>query len=201
MVTIEGFTGTLDTLVNGQTRTGLSTSFQGTTITTTLYIGQTAQIDHSFNSNIVSTNPNGVQTGSALVTGSVSVSLIKETMTGTIVSHSFINTPVSAGHRVYLRLNNDPTTLGPKVYETATDINGQYSFAVSTVELGTAGFPQNATIWINDFAATRDTIKANNTRVPGQSGVFQMSSVNQTGLYNNAIKNAVYVRYTNFVPN
>ncbi len=201
LVTIEGFTGTLDTIANGETRKGLSTSFQGTNFTKTLVIGQTAQIDYSFNSNQISTNPNGIQTGKATLTGSVSVSLIKQTMTGTVVSLSFINAPVHEGHKVYLRLNNDPVSLSPKVYETSTDINGQYTFDLTTVEMGTPGFPQTATVWINDFAATRDTIKPNNTRVLGQPGVFQMSSVSQAGLYNNAIKNAVYVRYNTFLPN
>lgn len=200
-ITVEGFTGTLDTLVNGQTKTGLSAVFQGTTMNRTLVMGQTAQVDFSFDSRNVASNPNSLNIGSATITGSVSMTLVEETMTGTIVSYGLVNMAPPAGHKVFLRLTNDPVTGSPKTYETTTDANGVYSFDVSTVEMNTPGFAQNAQIWINDYATTRDTLKANNTRVTGPSGVFQMSTQNENGLYNNTIRNAVYVRYTIFFPN
>ena len=200
-ITIDGFTGTLDTLVNGVTKNGLSAVYQGTTITTTLIMGQPQQVDHSFDSRNVASNPNAIQTGTAILTGSASINLIKETMTGTLVSYSSINAPVPAGHKVYLRLQNDPVSLSGKVYETTTDANGYYSFELSTVANGTQGFSQNATIWMNDYAATRDTLKADNTVAKGMPGVFQMNSTTESGLYNHTIRNAVYVRYNTFVPN
>jgi hypothetical protein len=198
MVTIEGFTGTLDTMqVDGKIKTGSSAIFTGTTTTLTLYMGQNAQFNHDFMQQPVSSNPGGIVTGTALVTGSISVSIWKET-TG---APTAINVPVPAGHKVYLRLANDPATLAPKTYETETDVNGNYSFNLSTVASGYTGFPQDATVWINDYAATRDTVKLNNTRVPGLSGVYQKATVTVNGAFNHSIKNAVYVRYTTFVPN
>ncbi len=194
-ITIEGFTGTLDTLVNGQTKKGLSAVFQGTTMTTNLVMGQTAQVDFSFDSRNVASNPNSIQTGTATITGSVSISLIEE---GT---GNPVHVAPPAGHKVYLSLANDPATGSPKTYETTTDAQGVYRFDVATVSMNTAGFNQNAQIWINDYAATRDTLKANNTRATGRSGVYQMSTVAQNGIFNNTIRNAVYVRYTTFVPN
>lgn len=200
-ITIDGYTGTLDTLVNGQTKKGLSTAFEGTNMVTTLFMGQNEQINYTFNSNVVTTNPNGIQTGTATLTGSVSISLVKETGTAPNFIYSFTNAPVEAGHKVYLRLDKDPITQAPRVYETTTDANGNYTFNFTTVNAGTAGFGQNATIWINDFAATRDTLKANNTRVPGPAGVFQRSTINENALYSNTLRNAVYVRYNTFQPN
>jgi hypothetical protein len=201
MITIEGFTGTLDTLVNGQTRAGLSAVFQGTNLTTTLVMGQTQEVDHSFDSRNVSSNPNSIQAGNATVTGSVSVSLIKETKLDSVTTvYGSVNVPVEQGHKIYLKLDKDPISQTQKVYETTTDAKGYYTFTLSTVAPGTSGFNQTGTIWINDFASTRDTLKANNTRILGKPGVFKMSTTIENNLFNNTIRNAVYVRYTTFIP-
>lgn len=200
-ITIEGYSATLDTVVNGQTKKGLLTAFEGTNMQLTLVMGQTQQVNHRLTVQNIATNPNTLKTGTAMVTGSVSISLIEETMTGTLVSYSPVNIAPPAGHKVYLRLTNDPISGAEKTYETTTDANGVYSFQISTVESGSAGFPQNATIWINDYAATRDTLKTNNTRKTGPAGVFQMSSQFEGNLYNHTLRNAVYVRYNSFVPN
>jgi hypothetical protein len=200
MITIEGFTGTLDTLVNGAKKTGASAIFQGTTTTMMLYMGQNVQLNYTLNQQ-TSGNPGTIQTGTATVTGSVSMNILKETTTGTVVSVNAVNFPVPIGHKVYLKLENDPSTFGARVYETTTDMNGNYTFNVNTVASGTTGFPQDVTIWVDDYATTRDTLKANNTRATGLSGVFQKATVTRTGVFNNSIKNAVYVRYATFVPN
>ena len=194
-ITIEGFTGTLDTLVNGQTKTGLSAVFEGTNMNRTLVMGQTAQVDYSFDSRNVASNPNSLQTGTATITGSVSVSLVEQN------SGNPINVAAPAGHKVYLRLSNDPATGSPKTYETTTDAQGVYRFDVATVAMNTPGFSQNAQIWINDFATTRDTLKSDNTRITGRAGVYRMSTISETGLFNNTIRNAAYIRYTTFVQN
>lgn len=199
-ITFEGFTGTLDTLVNGEIRTGLAAVFQGTSMTTTLIMGQPKQVDFSFDSKNVTSNPNTIKTGTALVTGSVSISFVNETLIDTNVVYGFVNVPVESGHKVYLSIDKDPYTQSTKIYETTTDENGNYSFQINTVEAGAPGFQQNVKIWVNDFAATRDTIR-NNVRVPGPAGVFKMSSITENGVYNNSLKNALYVRYNTFSPN
>lgn len=202
MITIDGFTGTLDTLVNGISRTGQYASYLGTSETTTLFMGQNMQLDYSFTGSPVNTNPGTVNAGSATITGSVSMSIMKETLVGNITALSLINVPVPAGLTVYLNFNKDPSLLATKLYTATTDGNGYYTFNVATVAPGTAGFSsQTATVWIPDYAATRDTIKVNGNRVAGRDGVFGMSSTTQSNVYNGSIKNATILRYTSFTPN
>jgi hypothetical protein len=202
LITIEGFNGTIDTMqVNGQVKTGPAAIFTGTTQTRTLVMGQNVRVDHDFSHQLVNGNPNNLQTGNATVTGSVSMSLVRETTTGTVINHSSVNVPVSAGHKVYLSLSNDPGTMATRVYETTTDANGYYTFNVTTVGPGNTGFPQSAIVWVNDYAATRDTLRGTNTRVPGLPGVYPGAQVPVTGVFTSSIKNAIYVRYITFVPN
>ena len=201
VITIDGFTGTIDTLINGTTKTGLLANYPGTTFNRTLVMGQNSFADWSFNGNYVTTNPNTVlKIGTATITGSVGVNLIKEVLTGTLVTLTTTNVALE-GQKVYLNFSNDPNTLGTRMYEATTDASGYYSFEVSTVASGTSGFNQNATIWVADFATTRDTIKANNTRKTGRAGVFSQSTLFQNGVYNNNIRNAQHLIYSSFTSN
>jgi hypothetical protein len=201
MITIDGFNGTLDTIVNGATRTGLYSTYAGTTITRTVYMGQNIQVDHMFTGSNVTTNPNTVlKIGNATVTGSVGVSLFRQVMTGTLVTLTTTNVPLP-NQKVYLNLSNDPTTLATRLYETTTDGAGYYSFNVTTVAPGTAGFSQTAVLWVSDYAATRDTITTTNTIKAGRAGVFSMQSTTVTGVYNSSIKNANHFIYNVFTPN
>lgn len=199
-ITIDGFTGTLDTLVNGVTRTGAYSTFAGTSTNVNLVMGQNFTFNYDFSASNVVSNPNNLNVGTAVVTGSIGIEYLKETVIAPnppFFSPTVV--PVPAGHKVYLRLANDPNTGSPKVYETTTDGNGFYQFTVNTVAMGTNGFNQNAEIWIEDHSATRDTLKANNTVKTGLKGVYQMETRNQNGVYKNGIKNANHLSYTNFI--
>ena len=198
-ITIDGFTGTLDTLINGVTKKGFYSTFAGTNQNRTLFMGQNVQFNHDFTATNITSNPNIiVNVGSATITGSVAVNFFKEVTTGTVVSLTSTNVPL-ANQKVYLTFNKDPNTLANKLYETTTDGNGYYTFNISTVASGTSGFNQNATIWVADYAATRDTIKANNTIKTGKTGVFQMQTLFQNGVYNNNIRNANHFFYNSFI--
>ncbi len=201
LVTIEGFTGTMDTIVNGNTRTGLFTNYIGTQQTRQIIIGQANQFDYLMANSTINSNPNTIyQIGTGIVTGSVAVNQFKQVQTGTLVSLTSTNIPL-ANHKVYMTFNKDPNTLATKYYEVTTDANGVYSFNVSTVLNGTAGFNQNATIWVADYATTQDTISTSNTIKTGRAGVFQSITTNVNGIYNNSVKNANNFVYTNFVRN
>lgn len=201
LVTIEGFTGTMDTIVNGTARTGLYTNYIGTQQSRQIIIGQANQFDYQFNSSTINSNPNTIyQIGTGIVTGSVAVNLFKQVQTGTLVSITSTNIPLP-NHKVYMSFNKDPNTLATKYYEAITDANGVYSFNVSTVMNGTSGFNQTATIWVADYSTTQDTISTTNTIKIGRAGVFQSITNNVNGVFNNSIKNANNFVYTNFVKN
>lgn len=203
-ITFDGFTGTLDTLINGITKTGFASIFSTGSTNRTLVMGQNVQVDNNFTgSPIVGTNPTtSYKIGSATITGSVGVNLIKEVTTGTLVTLTTTNMPV-AGRMVYLNFTNDPYTQATKSYTTTTNAEGYYSFDVATV--ATSAFPlfnsQNASIWVADYATTRDTLKANNTIKTGRAGVFGMQTINQFGIYNNHIRNANHFVYSSFTAN
>jgi hypothetical protein len=72
---------------------------------------------------------------------------------------------------------------------------------VTTVPMATPGFTQDAVVYINDYATTRDTITTSNSLKTGRAGVFRSTSVNVNGVYNNTIKNANHLTYSNFTAN
>lgn len=200
-ITIDGFEGPQDTIVNGVAKPGLYSVYNGTSINRTLFMGQNSQFDYVMGTNVITSNPNvNLKTGTAIVTGSVGVNFLKEITTGTVISITTTIMPV-ANHKVYLNLNNDPGTQSQKSYVATTDANGYYSFTINTVEAGTPGFNQNANIYVPDYAASRDTVKVNNVIKTGRAGVYQMQQTNQGGLYNNTIRNAIHFNYNGFIPN
>jgi len=199
-ITIDGFTGTHDTLVNGVVKTGVYSTFAGTSLNVNLVMGQNFTQNYNFNANNAISNPPTLNVGTAVVSGSIGIERLQETIIG--ANPPFYNpviVPFPAGHKVYLRLTNDPSTGNAKTYETTTDGNGYYTFTVNTVANGTNGFNQNANIWIEDFASTRDTIMVNKSVRTGRKGVYQKESRNETGVFNNSIKNANHLSYDNFV--
>ena len=201
LVTIDGFTGTQDTIINGVTKTGLYSTYAGTTNNRTLFMGQNSQYDYQFTAGVVSTNPNTVlKIGTAVVTGSVGMNFVKEVLTGTVVSITTTMVPVP-NHKVYLNFSNDPNTQATKAYEAVTDASGYYSFTLTTVAPGTTGFNQNASVYVPDFATTRDTLRPNNTIKTGRAGVYSGTTINQNGVYNNAIRNATHFSYSSFTQN
>lgn len=209
LFTLNGFTGTLDTLINGVTKTGLYANYFGTQYNINLQMGATYdQGTYNFNASNLSTNPNNIIIGSASVSGSVSANHVLTTKTGTndpVVVGGGTNIAVPAGVTVYMTIDKDPTTLAPKMYTAQTDANGRYSFTFNTVNSGTTGFNQNGTIWVADYATTRDTLRVvdgnNAPTTPGRSGVFNNVSTNQNALYTNENRNATNLNYSSFTSN
>lgn len=198
-ITVDGFTSTLDTLVNGQTKEGLISTFAGISFSTSLSMGQNFTYNYSFTASNGQSNPNSLQTGTAVVSGSVGLSMVKEIQTGTLISLTTAFLPL-ANHKVYLNLSKDPITQNTKLYETTTDGNGRFSINLNTVLQGSAGFTQSASLWINDYATTRDTVKLDNTIRTGRPGVYNGHTINLNGLFSSEIRNANYLQYTTFTP-
>lgn len=206
-LTIAGFHATQDTVINGVTKTGLWANYFGNSTNITLIMGTTYDYGvHNFSASNLNSNPNNIMIGSAVLSGSISMNLATKLTTGTVVTiGGSTNVAIPAGITVYMTLDKDPTLLAPKMYTTTTTAGGKYSFNFPTVALGTAGFNQNATIWVADYAANRDThVVVNNAiqaNIAGPSGVFGNSSTNEFGLYNNEIRNATNFGFGGFTPN
>lgn len=205
MVTIDGFTGTQDTIINGVTKTGLYATYAGLNSNPVLTMGQNVTINHNFTATNVSSNPNTITIGSAIVTGSVNMNLVRKVTTGTVVAFSTTNIAVPANTPVYLSFDKDPTLLNTKMYQTTTSANGSYTFNLSTVPVGTSGFNQDATIWVADWATSRDTMNFNGTNfiniTPGVQGVYNKATTTTNGVYSTEIRNAINLGYGAFVPN
>ncbi len=205
MVTIDGFTGTQDTIINGVTKPGLYATYAGLSSNPTLTMGQNVTINHNFTATNVSSNPNLITIGSAIVTGSISMNLVRKVTTGTVVAFSATNIAVPANTPVYLSFDKDPTLLTTKMYQTTTNANGTYTFNLSTVPVGTSGFNQDATIWVADWATSRDTMNFNGTTflniTPGVQGVYNKSTTTTNGVYSTEIRNAINLGYGAFTPN
>ena len=198
-ITIDGFTSTMDTIINGVTKTGLLTTYNALNTNFFVSMGQTFTYNHLYSTQNAAGNPNtNFKIGTAKITGTVGIDYVKEVLTGTLVTLTTTFVPV-AGRKVYATITKDPSTLLAKTYEVITDANGRYNFDISTVASGTSGFgSQNATVWVADFATTRDTLKANNTIKTGKAGVYSMITDTQFGLYNLHIRNAVNFDYSSF---
>ncbi len=205
LITIDGFSGTQDTIINNVTKPGLYATYAGTSITRNLFMGQNSTLDHNFTASNVSSNPNVITIGSAIVTGSVSMNLVRKVTTGTVVAFSTTNIAVPANTPIYLSFDKDPTLLNTKMYQSTTGANGTYTFNLSTVPVGTSGFNQDASIWVADWATSRDTMNFNGTNfiniTPGVQGVYNKSTTNTNGVYSTEIRNAINLGYGAFTPN
>lgn len=208
-MTIAGFNGTQDTLINGVTKTGLYANYFGTNDWINVIMGTTYEYGvYNFNASNLTSNPNNIVIGSAIVSGSISANHILTSKTGTnpaVVVGGGTNIAVPAGITVYMSLDKDPTTLAPKLYTTTTDANGRYTFTFPTVASSTNGFDQDADIWVADYATTRDTIREVNgnsaPKTTGPSGVFGNVSTFQGSLYNNENRNATNLNHSTWTPN
>jgi hypothetical protein len=217
-IVIDGFSSTLDTIVNGVKKTGLPCLYLGTSLNPNAFSGQTTFANHNFVASNVGSNPNNITLGSAIVTGTIGMNFVRQyvaVVSGTPQApvYSTTNVIVPAGTKVYLDLTIDPSTLAPKQYMATTDATGGYTFNLSTVAAGTAGFNQNSVISMPDYARSRDTVKVtamytgtvltstSSSITPGLQGVYQSTQVNQNGLFNGEIRNAVNLNYGTFTPN
>lgn len=220
---IEGFTGTQDTLINGVTKTGKMCAYVGTSASPQVYKGQTTWWNPntwSFgNGNMFVitdvTNPTSPAIGTALITGSIGCSFVKDDRTNnngtiTISPPTSTTVPVPDGTKVWYTFDVEPLTLTTKVYQTTTSA-GSYSFSVSTVSVNTPGFTQNGTVWLSDLTGTRDTVKCmtvitgtvvapQTTATPnttGKPGTWNGAGITsfQGGLFNGEVRNAVNLTY------
>lgn len=204
LLTIEGFSGTQDTVINGVTKKGLYATYNGLTNNLNVTMGQVITTNHAFTASNVSSNPNNIVIGTAVVSGSVGMTLpIKQTGTLSVGSTTLV--PVPANTLIYLTFDKDPSILTSKVYQTTTGANGSYSFTVNTVAMGTSGFNQDATVWAPDFAAKRDTVTYSNATptgtITGPMGVFSQIQTVRNGVYTYSIKNATNLNYSSFTQN
>lgn len=216
-VIIEGWQGTQDTVINGVTKPGRLCNYFGTSNFVQVHKGQATWWNNinrwSFvfgNMSVVNdnNNPTSPNLGTAIVTGSVGYTTWQSSVTvvsGTAGAPAITNTYVmkSPNTKVYATFNNDPLTLSPKPYVATTDANGSYTFNFATVNPGTPGFGQSATIWVSDLQATRDTFKIQSTYTgtlfvstatsiaTGRAGVYDGFNNNQGNLFSNEVRNAV----------
>lgn len=215
-VMVEGWQATMDTVVNGVTKTGRLSNYFGAEQTVQVYVGQSTFVNFNTwsmgNGNVTIVNdvnnPGTINQGTATITGSVNISHVRQMVTvvsGTPGAPVISNTqvPAPAGTKVYCTFNSDPTTFSTKVYQTTLDANAGYSFNIATVAMGTPGFNQNATVWVADFAATRDTVKVTTTMTgtvfvssttvvaTGIPGIWNTSGTQNpiNGLYNGELRN------------
>ena len=212
-VTMNGFNGTQDTIINGVTKTGLYANYFGNTPgNTTFFMGTTHDFGvFNFVASNLTSNPNNIMIGSAAVTGSVSLThFLKTVTTGTAASVAFgaTNTAIGAGTTVYLAFDMDPTILTTKMYTTTTNASGYYTFNLATVAMNTSGFNnQDATIWVADYTGTKDSIMTINggagSVIPGSSkpGVFGNAQTTQFSLYNNEVRNNAHINLGGFTAN
>jgi hypothetical protein len=198
-ITVNDYVGTKDTILLGNiTKTGPYNTFGGTTLTKTFVKGQDQTFTYTMIGTPLVVNPNQPPViGTAVVTGSVFINFFKQTgpTTYVIAPYTLPNYPVT------LKLDKDPTTQMIRTYSGMTDANGIYSFTVQTTDIGTPGFVQTATVSVNDYAATQDTIKTGNIRVTGKSGVYAGTFNTVAGVTNTKIKNQINMTYNAFTPN
>lgn len=209
-LTIESWNGTLDTLINGVTKVGFPGTFFGFTSTYNVSSGSNLTQNHTAGFSPVTSNPNPTQIGTAQVSGQIYNNLaLKSRSTPTsIPAFSSTNIPVGAGVTVLCEFDKDPTSLVKKIYTTTTDAAGRYSFTgLATVAAGTSGFSQNAKIWVDDLAKTRDTLVNIGTTlvvtstVTGKTGVYNNASTSPTGLFSNENRNAQDIILSTFTQN
>ena len=206
-MTLAGFNGTQDTIINGVTKTGLYANYFGSSANLNLVMGTTYEFGvYNFNASNLTSNPNNIMIGSAALSGSISMNQALKVTTGTVITTGgSTNVAVPAGITVYMTLDKDPTLLAPKMYTTTTTAGGRYSFTFPTVASGTAGFAQNGTIWVADYAATRDTFQIlngnNSSLITGPTGVYGNNSTNENALYNNENRNATNFSFGGFTQN
>lgn len=211
LLTIDGFNATQDTVINGVTKPGLYATYIGTSSNRTLYSGSNDYFNYQFNASNLTSNPNTIAIGNAVITGSVGVNYVLKSKATATSSPVFGSTviPVAAGTVVYLDFSNDPTILTTKRYQTTTDAAGNYTFNLATVSSTAAGFPQNANIWVNDMSKSRDSITVVGTgtaavvtgTVNGLPGVYNSTSTFQNSVYSTEIRNAINLTYNAFSPN
>lgn len=187
------FTGTKDTLVGTSVKTGLLNVYSAGSSNVTLYKGVNYDYTRNIYGNALVNAPVSYNAGTAVVTGSLGINYVKKR-----TNFNLDTTLILAGATVYLEYDRDPITLQKKVYTATTDAQGKYSFTVTTPNQNVSNFNQQAKLWINDRAATRDTFTVSNQRVTGAAGVYFGYDYTIGGVYSTSINNANYFIYSSF---
>lgn len=205
--TVKSFVATLDTIFNGATRQGPLASYNGINQTLTLRAGIDQSRDHNITASVITNDLSNLPLGTAVVRGVITRQIVREEeLAGGGTNISNINVPAS-GVTVFLDFNKDPSSNSTKTYTATTNAQGQYSFSLPTVNLGTTGFSQNAILRLPDLNATRDTLKVlaigTETTVTGPAGVYNGSTnfSNQNDLFSTEVRNAVNFNFSSFTEN
>ncbi len=201
-ITIANRVGTFDTIVNGVTKTGPTVNFYGTNTNVWVYKGSPATYNYNmWASSPIVGNPMPVTIGTAVISGTIQVLQMEEdTFTGPIYYYNASAYMPVANHSVRLDFNVDPLTMLRKTYTTTTNASGVYSFTVTTSD--DPGFNPYGYLRLNDYVATRDTLRVNKTTVStGISGVFDGNCSTCFfigGIDPNEVINHQNYTYTNF---
>lgn len=212
LVNIDGFNATQDTMINGVTKPGLYATYVGTQTTFNLFSGTNQVFNHNFTATNLTSNPQTIAIGSAVVTGSIGMQFVLKSRATPTSAAVFGTTvvPVPAGTKVYLDFDKDPTTLATKRYETTVDASGNYTFNLATVSSTATSFNQDASLWVADYSRTRDTVLVVGTgtaaisggaNITGKAGVYNNNTNFTGGVYTSEIRNAINLTYTGFTAN
>lgn len=187
-ITVNDKIGTRDTIKNGSTITGPNANFNGTTTSRTFIKGVNQVFNHTMSATILVGNPDPIVIGSAIVTGTV---LIRHYQEDTISAGNYfyyLDDFALPNHLVTLEFDKDPITQAVRTYTATTDAQGVYSFTVQTTN--DPGFTNYATVKINDYYTTRDTVRLNGTTItPGVMGVFEDYTIGVTNLDPTEVRN------------
>lgn len=196
-ITVTGWNGTIDTLVNSLVKPGVAATFGPATVTRTLYKGVTTDYSANFVGAPTTGGGNNITIGTSIITGSVGIRKWQQSATTSTLFT--LQTFTMANHPITLVFDKDPASQVIRTYTGTTDANGVYSFTVNCTNAG--GFNNQAQVIIWDYATTRDTIMANSTVKQGVPGVYSGSTLTVNGCVPNSINNANYLLYNAFTPN
>lgn len=206
---IHPWQGTVDTIINGVIKTGLVSNFTGASGNTTLIKGVSWNRNHQASTSAILTNPVPTPTVcTAIVTGSLRIQYLRQDTIpagGGTPSTNYFYVPTSytlANHPVKLMFDKDPITQATKIYYGTSNSQGIYSFTIETTDWNASGFwNQDASVYVEDYATTMDTVKLNGSKVMGRAGVYHQQWNYSYGIYCNEIRNAVHLNYNSFTAN
>lgn len=188
------FNGTKDTLLGTTVKTGLLVKYPALSGNLVLIKGQSTVWNVNATSQTLVNAPNVINAGTATLTGTLGINYVKKR-----TNFNLDTTLALSGATVYLEYDRDPVTLQKKIYTATSDATGRYTFTINTPNQGVSNFNQQARIWVNDRAATRDTFTVANSRVTGRAGVYsQVGPATYNNIYSTVIRNQANLTYTNF---
>ncbi len=196
-ITVTGWNGTIDTLINGLVKTGVAATFGPLTTNRTLYKGVVTDFSNNFVGAPTTGNGNNINIGTSIITGSLGIRKWQQSATTSTLFT--LQTFTLSNHPVTLNFDKDPLTQVIRTYNGTTDANGIFSFTVQCTSAG--GFNNQASLVIWDYSTTQDTIMANSTVKQGLPGVYSGSTLTVNGCTPNSINNANYMLYNMFTPN